>query len=376
VKYSVISTDNHINEPPGTYIDRVPEHLKAKAPRMLRGTDGGDGWSFDGRPPKRTLGLEATGALTKQNYREYKSSGITWEEVPPGNYDGAAALKDMDIDGVDAATIYPAAVGGAYADLEDRELALACVRAYNDWIIDDFCAVDPDRLWSLPFMPVNDGIPVTVAEAERVIARGAKGLYLPLPDVPYYDVQYDPLWKVASDARVPVTIHRTGVSTKEQPLTLPDAAPGLNVVGTVQRFFSAINPISNLIFTGLFDRFSDLHFIAAEVNCGWVPALAQQMDQEFERMRYWARLPFSSEPSSYLGTNVFVTMLDDFVGCRMAKEDPVLARTTTFSTDYPHSTTLWPRSREFVAKMTEGMHEETKQAIVAGNALRAYFLDG
>ncbi len=92
-------------------------------------------------------------------------------------------------------------------------------------------------------------------------------------------------------------------------------------------------------------------------------------------MQHWAKLPFASEPSSYLGKNVFVTMLDDFVGCRLAKDDPVLARTTTFSTDYPHSTTLWPRSKEFIAKMTEGMSDQTKHAILAGNALRAYSLN-
>jgi predicted TIM-barrel fold metal-dependent hydrolase len=341
---------------------------------MVRGADGGDGWSFNGEPPRMTLGLSATGAITKRDFKQYKPSGITWEELPPGNYEGAAAIKDNELDGVDAATIYPAFVGGAYNEVTDRELAVACVRAYNDWLIDDFCSADPNRLWSLAFMPVNDGVSTLVAEAERVIAKGARGLYLPLPDIAYHNSQYDPLWQMATEARVPVTIHRSGVSRAEVPLTLPDAAPGLNVVGTVQRFFSAINPISNLIFTGVFDRFPSLVFIAAEVNCGWVPALAQQMDQEFERMRHWAKLPFGSEPSSYLGTNVFVTMLDDYVGCRMAKEDPVLARTTTFSTDYPHSTTLWPRSKEFIAKMTEGMTAQTKQAILAGNALRAYSL--
>ena len=35
--YKVISTDNHINEPPGTYVDRVPKALKDRAPRILRG---------------------------------------------------------------------------------------------------------------------------------------------------------------------------------------------------------------------------------------------------------------------------------------------------------------------------------------------------
>jgi predicted TIM-barrel fold metal-dependent hydrolase len=152
--------------------------------------------------------------------------------------------------------------------------------------------------------------------------------------------------------------------------------PGLNLVGVVQRFYSAINPITNLIFTGLFDRFPSLVFIAGEVNCSWLPGLAELMDQEFERQRHWANLPFESQPSSYLGNNVFVTMLDDFVGCRLAQADPVLARTTMFSSDYPHSVTLWPRSQEYIARMTEGMDTDTKTRILAGNAVRAYALSG
>jgi predicted TIM-barrel fold metal-dependent hydrolase len=374
VQYKVVSTDNHINEPPGTYVDRLPKHLRDKAPRMMRGADGGDGWSLDGELPKWTFGLGAVGATSSQNYQEYRASGIKWEELLPGNYEGAEAIKDNERDGVDAASIYPAAVMQVEKQVENRELALACIRAYNDWLIDDFCSADPAKLWSLAFMPVNDGVDVAVAEAKRTIGKGAKALYLPLPDEPYHNRIYDPLWQVAVDAHVPVTIHRTGVSTKELALAQPDAAPGLNVVGTIQRFFSAINPISNLIYTGLFERFPKLVFIAAEVNSGWVPALAQQMDQEFERMQHWANLPFSSLPSTYLGKNVFVTMLDDYVGCELAKTDPVLAKTTMFSTDYPHSTTLWPRSQEFIAKMTTGMPDDMKHDILAGNALRAFQL--
>jgi predicted TIM-barrel fold metal-dependent hydrolase len=373
--YKVISTDNHVNEPPGTFVDRVPAGLKEKAPKILRGADGGDGWSFDGGPPKMTFGLSATGGITKQNYKEYKASGLKWDEILPGNYLGSEHIKDQDLDGVDAATIYPAAVGLAY-QMKDREIALACVRAYNDWLIEDFCSADPDRLWSLPVMPVNDGMPGLVAEGQRVIEKGAKGLYLPLPDVPYHDPSYDDLWRVAVDASVPVTFHRIGVSSHDAPLAMPwDKTPGLNVVGTVQRFFSAINPISNMIFTGVFDRFPQLALIAAEVNCNWVPGLAQQMDQEYERMQHWAKLPFGSAPSSYFGKNVFVTMLDDMVGCKLAVDDAVLQKTTMYSTDYPHSTTLWPRSREFITKMTAGMAEDVKRDILAGNALRAYSIN-
>lgn len=380
MEYRVISTDNHINEPPGTYVDRVPKALKDRAPRVLRGADGGDGWSMDGKPPKTTFGLGATGAITRGNFEKYRLSGLRWDEIPAGNFDGRAHIEANEEDGVDAAVIYPAVVGAAYG-LADRELALACVRAYNDWLIDDFCSADPAKLLSLPYMPIEDGMDVAVAEAERVIAKGAAGLCLPpLPkEVGYHDRMYDPLWQVASEAHVPVTIHRppgNGVSMKESPTpsTSIYLEPGLNIVGIVQKFFGAINPISNMIFAGTFERFPELVFIVAEVNCGWLPELAQMMDQEFERQKHWAHPPFEQLPSSYLGKNVFVTMLDDYVGCAFAKVDKATARTTMFSTDYPHSATLWPNSSSYIATMTEGMDDATRHDILAGNAIRAYNL--
>ena len=48
----LISSDNHVNEPRDLFTSRFPAHLKDKAPRVVRGADGGDGWSFDGAPPK------------------------------------------------------------------------------------------------------------------------------------------------------------------------------------------------------------------------------------------------------------------------------------------------------------------------------------
>ena len=55
----VISADNHIVDPKDLYVDRMPAAFRDRAPRVLRGTDGGDGWSFTGEVPSRTFGLEA-----------------------------------------------------------------------------------------------------------------------------------------------------------------------------------------------------------------------------------------------------------------------------------------------------------------------------
>ncbi|MBO0879591.1 MAG: amidohydrolase [Mycobacterium sp.] len=371
--YRVISTDNHIIEAPNTWSDYLPAEYKDRAPRIMRGADGGDGWSFDGKPPTNTFGLNA---VAGRPFEEYKVSGLKFEEILPGNYDGAEHIKDLDRDGVDAASIYPLASLSAYT-VEDREFRLALIRAYNDWLIDEFCAVDPKRLLALPLAPVDDDMRVLLAESERVIDKGAKGLFIPFfAKVPYYDRYYDPFWKLVSEAGVPVTIHRTmgGVAPKSEATPMTDAAPGLNVAGIVERFFTGVGPFSRLVFTGLFERFPKLKFIDAEVNAGWLPFWLQMMEQEFDRQRHWANPPLSTPPSEFVGKNLFVTMLDDYVGFELAKLDERVAHAAMFSTDYPHSTTLFPKSAGYINKLTVGLPEDRKHAILAGNAARVFNL--
>jgi predicted TIM-barrel fold metal-dependent hydrolase len=127
----------------------------------------------------------------------------------PDNYDGAAHLKDLDADGVDAAIIYPG-LGSASFTIDDRGFANALIRTYNNWLLDDFCGVDPRRLLGLTVIPVDDGMESTIAEFERLLAKGAKAFYLPgSPQRPYSDTYYDPLWKVATEAGTPLSFHRT-----------------------------------------------------------------------------------------------------------------------------------------------------------------------
>ena len=129
----IISADCHVNEPPHVF-DGVPAKLKDRAPVMKRGADGGDGWSFDGGPPKRTFGIEATAGRAGM---DKKLTGMTFDEILPGNYDGAAHVKDMEQDGVDVSVVYPASAIFVYIE-QDRELGLACLRSYNDWVLGEF----------------------------------------------------------------------------------------------------------------------------------------------------------------------------------------------------------------------------------------------
>ena len=48
--------------------------------------------------------------------------------------------------------------------------------------------------------------------------------------------------------------------------------------------------IADTIFSGLFDRFPKLKFVAVEAGAGWVPYLLEQMDDRYWRNRHWAKV--------------------------------------------------------------------------------------
>ena len=112
------------------------------------------------------------------------------------------------------------------------------------------------------------------------------------------------------------------------------------------------------------------------MNFGWVPFWAQTMDHEWELQRAWTELPLASRPSACLGRNVFVTGLDDAVGYDLMRAGaPGLVEAAMFSTDYPHSATLWPRSRQHIEALTRGMRAGDRHKVLAGNAARVYGFD-
>ncbi len=364
----VISADCHVNEPPWVF-DRVPAPLRDRAPKMMRGADGGDGWSFDGKPPTRTLGVEAMAGRTKA---EFQRSGLRFEDILPGNYDGAAHVRDMAEDGIDLSVVYPNLAPFIYQE-PDRELALACMAAYNDWMLDDFQGAGSGHVIGLPMLPVDDGMAACVGELERVVGKGARGAFIPgFPAVPYHDATYDPLWRAAEEAGVPLTFHRTFGGRSYE----PDWDGGRNnfsAAGTVARFFSGVRPLTYMIFAGVFERHPGLRIIGAELNCGWMPFWAQTMDQQVATQQAMQDMPMSKAPSEYLGDNVFVTILDDDIGFRlMAEGEPGLADACMFSTDYPHSVTLWPNSRAHIERLANGLTDEDRHKVLAGNAARVY----
>jgi predicted TIM-barrel fold metal-dependent hydrolase len=368
----IISADCHINEPPHVF-DAVPAKLRDRAPKMLRGADGGDGWSFDGKAPKRTFGIEATAGRATA---DKKMTGLRFDEILPGNYQGRAHAEDMDKDGIDVSVVYPAYAAQTYV-MPDRELGLACMRSYNDWIVGEFQGAAPSRIVGLPLLPVDDGMDVCLAEFDRCLRAGAKAILIPgLPVRPYHDPYYEPLYARAAEANVPLTFHRTFGGKPQEADWDGIVDLKISAGGTVWRFFSATRIFTYLVYSGVFDRHPNLKIVAAEVNFGWLPFWLQTMDQNFvvRSELHDATIAGGSRPVDHMGKNLFVTVLDDQVGFDLIAKHPWLADCAMWSSDYPHSVTLWPKSRQILSDLAKDLPQAQLDKIAFGNAARVYGL--
>lgn len=367
----IISADCHICEPPHVF-EGVPARLRDRAPKMMRGADGGDGWSFDGGLPKRTFGIEATAGQAAGNL---KISGLRFDEIMPGNYDGKAHAADMDVDGVDVSIVYPSSAIFVYIE-KDRELALACMRSYNDWMLQEFAGAAPGRIVGLPMLPVDDGMAAALAEFDRCRTMGAKGMFLPgFAEQPYNSPYYDPLYARAAETGIPLTFHRTFGGRPADTDWDELVNQKITTAGTVYRFFAAVKPFTYMVMSGVFARHPQLKIVGAEVNFGWLPFWAQTMEQNFDVRSAFVdddTVGADLRPTDHLGRNLFVTVLDDFVGFGLIEKFPYLADTAMYSSDYPHSVTLWPKSRDHIAKLAEGVDPVAVDKIVSGNAARVY----
>ncbi len=360
----VISGDSHVNEPPNVFQERLPEPLRDIGPKIVACDDGGEGWTWEGRKPA-SFGLNA---LAGKTFEHAVNAGLKFADIRPGNYEPNEFLNDQDLDGVDGSILFPGTAMG-FVGIQNKELRVECMKAYNDWIIDDFCSADLRRLFALAMLPVDDEVELAVAEMERSVKKGHRGAIIPTwPEVQYDDPRYEPLWTAAERLDIPLFFHRAigrgfgSDNTNVRPF----------VARIVWMWFACIPALTTLIFSGVFSRHPRLTVIAGEENFGWMPFWSEQADDQFRRQKSWSNLTFEEYPSAYIKRQVGTTFLEDHAGVRVLDLCPV--DNLLWSSDYPHSTTLWPNSRDFIGSMLGNVDEKMRRKLLAGNAMRLLHL--
>ena len=138
----LVSVDDHVIEPRGMFDGLLPAKYQDEAPKLVRRPDGTDVWFYDGNEIPN-VGLNA---VVGRPPEEYGIEPMSLDDMRVGCYDVHERVRDMSVNGVLGSMCFPSFpqfCGQLFARREDKDEALAMVRAYNDWHIDRGAAPSP-----------------------------------------------------------------------------------------------------------------------------------------------------------------------------------------------------------------------------------------
>jgi predicted TIM-barrel fold metal-dependent hydrolase len=368
-EYRLIDADCHILEPPHIWKQWLPKQYQDRAPKLVKDEEGGDAWQFTPGGKPMYIGLVATPGM---RFEDMKWKGYTYDRIRKGCWDGKARLEDMDFDGVDAEFIYPSQrTMYAFMGNEDREFHRAGVQAYNNYMAQEFCAADRERLFFLAQMP-NLGVAEMIAEMKRCREQGARGVIITTWPTGADDLsrEDDGFFAAAQDMAMPISIHMK-IQRKRNPMPAlegPAAIGNMALAGMLH--FPPI--LAELIMSDLFDRFPKLQVLGVETEVGWIPAALEQLDGFYWRNRTHTGVTIKHLPSEYFHRNFCCTFISDRVGVKNRHE--VGVRNMAWSTDYPHHGCDWPYSRKVASELLCDVPAEERHLICAGNMMRLYQL--
>ena len=390
----IISVDDHVIEPPGVWQDRLPERFKEAGPTSIRqkgkmnfvggvfsfepDDDGmeGDWWTFEGQQYPLTR-LEAAVGFDRD---EVKVVPITYDGMRNGCWDRDARLEDMDANWTEASMAFPSSFvrfcGQRFYEADDKELADACVKAYNDWQVEEWCEGTGGRL--IPQIIVQLWDPqLAAAEIRRNAARGVHAMtfseippYLGLPSVHDPSGYWDPLFEACAETDTVVNMH-IGSSSK-MPSTSADAPPA---VGSTLTFNNAMASMTDFLFSGVLVRYPTLKLAYSEGQIGWIPYIIERADKVWEENRGWGGIgdKVPEPPSTYYYRQIYGCFFDDAYG--LDNIERVGIDNVCFETDYPHSDSTWPVSKEVAQKQMGHLPADIRRKLVRGNAINLLSLD-
>ena len=389
----IISVDDHVVEPPHVWSTWLPAKFRDRGPRIERRGIGemehiGGGTyrqTFDENGPKADCWVyEDLVYIHKRHVaavgfarEDMTMTPITYDEMRPGCYDPKARIEDNELNWVDGSLSFPSFprfCGQTFTEAKDRELGLACILAYNDWMVEEWCADSGGALIPLIIIPLWDA-ELAAAEVRRNAARGCHAVcfseippHLGLPSI--HSGFWDPLFRACEETQTVICMH-IGSSSK-MPATSGDAP--ISVAATLS-FNNAMASLADWLFSGKLVQFPSLKLAYSEGQIGWLPYALERADDVWNEHFAWTESHklIPEPPSTYFHRQVYGCFFRDKHGLQSL--DSIGVDNVTFETDYPHTDSTWPHTKKVAEEMMEGLDAETVYKIVRGNAIKMLGLD-
>ncbi|MBK6669414.1 MAG: amidohydrolase [Actinobacteria bacterium] len=389
----IISVDDHVVEPPHVWQTWLPERFRAAGPRVerrgighMRHIGGGayeQTFDPDGRPADCWV-FEDLVYIHKRHVAavgysrdEMTMTPMTYDEMRPGCYDVKARIADMDMNHTDMSLCFPTFprfCGQAFTEATDRDLGLACVTAYNDWMVEEWCGESDGHLIPLCIVPLWDA-DLAAAEVRRNAARGCHAVafseippHLGLPSI--HSGFWDPFFAACEETQTTVNMHIG--SSSRMPATSPDAPVA---VAASLSFNNSMASLCDFLFSGVLVRFPNLTLAYSEGQIGWLPYVLERVDDVWKEHRAWGGVAdlIPEPPSTYYYRQVYGCFFRDKHGLESLHR--VGVDNVTFETDYPHTDTTWPHTLEVATAMVDHLPADVQYKVLRGNAIRMLHLD-
>lgn len=371
----LLSCDNHLEHWPTVLKDYVPQkyhNLFDTAPHVVR--------MFGQIPHYGPEGICTSVLGGHRQYSETKKgvfSDISTQKIP-GAYGGPDEYAHwMRIDGITTAVLLPGAAMGATIGVArgsgDKDCYMAVLQGYNNYI-NDFCMAHPDLFIGGACLPTT-GVDDAIAELKRVrklpgmktVSPGSfpNGSTTPL-------AEDDRFYAEALNLAMPITMHG-GISSPVSGIkTDRDCATW--IIGHVEITTGGPYSATQLIMSGVFDRFPALRFIILECGAGWLPFSMDVMNHMYDRQRFWAGIDIKNPPAWYCTSgNLLWNIICDKTAIKLRNEIGV--ENISWSSDFPHGNSEWPESRSRAMSLLAGVSDEERHKILWQNAARFYGLE-
>ena len=375
LRFGLISVDDHVQEHPEVWTSRMSQSRWGdRVPHVETLEDGTERWVVDGKPLE-LLGLASVGALLPDSVREPQR----WEDVPTAAYVPGERLKAMDVDNVDCSVLYPTVAGLAgetFGKIQDPELELACVRAYNDWLLEEWAAASP-RFIPQCIVPLSS-LEAAAQEIRRAVSRGHRGVAFPAvpmhlrEDLPHInEPDYDVIWDTCQELGVPLCLH-AGSSPRIQFPAYEGLSPAQgSALYNITRPISSVPVVANFLYSRILMRFPGLKVVFAETTLTWATYILELADHQFERQRL-IQEKYTMTPSEMFRQSCYFTGWYDRTGVRT--RHAIGTDNILWGTSFPLATSSWPESSQYIERCFQDVPDEERDRMLAGNAAALYKL--
>jgi predicted TIM-barrel fold metal-dependent hydrolase len=332
------SADSHVMEPTDLWTSALPASIADRAPRTER--------------DERTETIYVDNKIQRRALNSFLDSFR-----PPGAYDTATRLKDLDQEGIWAQLVFPS-MGLWTVMIDDRELAQACVQAYNDWCHADLVQASGGRIIGaacLSMASVDDA----VSELQRAAGMGFRCAFLPTevpPGSEYADDRWRPLWAAAEEAGVVIAFHiGTGSDAKVY------RGPGGAVINYVETTFPGMRVVAHMVASGVLDRHPGLKIHIAEGGASWVPAIADRMDEAYRQHGEFVQPKLSLLPSELIYRQVYSSFQHD--RSAVPAVTGMGYRNVMWGDDYPHLEGTYGHTQETLHALFDGVDDAVRRLV-------------